>query len=97
MGLDPDHQDEMLLNDDLGRLLRKSLQARVERMPPPARGREQLFATLRSQQVEAQKYRGSLREEFQWLPPPRPDQTHSDHDVWSALIHARDSVRRLSL
>ncbi len=96
MNPDPENENEMV-NDDLGKLIQKSLNSRVARMLPPARGRDQLIATIRSQQVQPWKQRESFREEFHWLPPPRPDPTHSGHDVWSALIHARDSVRRLSL
>lgn len=97
MGVEPEQREEKIFDDELGTMIHQSLQSRVGRMAPPPRGREQLLAAARKQQPDHQEHRHSGREEFRWQPPQRRDQSHSDHDVFSALIHARDSVRRMSL
>jgi hypothetical protein len=97
MGSKPNHDDEIRLDDDLGRLLKRSLEARVVRMTPPARGREQLLSAARARQNDQRQRYGSDREDYRWLPPQRRDQNSLDQDLLSAFIHARDSVRRMSL
>lgn len=92
-----DHNDRGLFDDDLGRLIRQSLVSRVARMRPPARGREQLLAAAQDLRVNLQGSSQSAREDYLWPPPQRVGYSHPDRDLWSGFIHARDSVRRMSL
>jgi hypothetical protein len=97
MSLEDNQRDELGLEDDLGKMIRQSLETRAGRAIPPARGRELLMAAARALPVDDGNHRSFVRDEYRWHPPQRRDQSHTDHDLLSGLIHARESVRRMSL
>lgn len=97
MGSQADQGDKLNLNDELGEMIHRSLESRVGRAQPPARGREQLLAEARTIQVDRDHHHNPARDDFHWRPLRHRDESHIDRDVFGGLIHATDSIRKMSL
>jgi hypothetical protein len=97
MTLHTDPQDSYLLNDQLGRLIRRSLQARVFQIIPANGGRELLLAAARLHAASSDPRRESPRQAVNWASyQSRGWAFQPEYDLWSALIHARHSFRLMA-